>query len=77
MSFLPGFDCRNYTQYSATSCVNAYILYSSAMEDAHTIELRLPNGGGENAFFAVYDGHGGASRLRFIPNPCSYVTVLL
>lgn len=33
------------------------------MEDAHTTELSLDDGG--NAFFAVYDGHGGQSIARF------------
>lgn len=37
----------------------------SAMEDAHTIALALENGSADvNSFFAVYDGHGGASRLE-------------
>lgn len=30
------------------------------MEDAHAIELELERSqGGSNAFFAIYDGHGG------------------
>lgn len=37
------------------------------MEDAHTTALKLgedPEGDG-NAFFAVYDGHGGGAVARF------------
>ncbi|KAI9137298.1 phosphatase 2C-like domain-containing protein, partial [Paraphysoderma sedebokerense] len=34
-----------------------------SMEDAHTTELSL--GGTGNAFFGVYDGHGGQSIARF------------
>ena len=33
------------------------------MEDAHAIELNLADGKLENAFFAVYDGHGGVYSL--------------
>lgn len=29
------------------------------MEDAHATELELQGSEGKNAFFAVYDGHGG------------------
>ena len=53
-----------------------FVVVCVAMEDAHTVELRL--GGDENVnFFAVFDGHGGrrisdyASRnlhLRLINN---------
>lgn len=33
------------------------------MEDAHTLLLKLD--GGKNAFFGVYDGHGGSSAAKF------------
>lgn len=34
------------------------------MEDAHAIELKLDaDKDNSNAFFAVYDGHGGSSNL--------------
>ncbi|KAG8916804.1 Protein phosphatase 2C 2 [Tulasnella sp. 417] len=33
------------------------------MEDAHTLLLKLE--GGNNAFFGVYDGHGGSSAAKF------------
>ncbi|KAG8911920.1 Protein phosphatase 2C 2, partial [Tulasnella sp. 408] len=33
------------------------------MEDAHTLLLKLE--GGKNAFFGVYDGHGGSSAAKF------------
>ncbi|KAH8114519.1 PP2C-domain-containing protein [Phellopilus nigrolimitatus] len=37
-----------------------------SMEDAHTIEMRLEdNKGGNNAFFAVYDGHGGGTVAKY------------
>ena len=37
---------------------------NAAMEDAHAIELSLDSTSDEeNAFFAVYDGHGGTSIL--------------
>ena len=36
-----------------------------AMEDAHALELKLESGKEKsNAFFAVYDGHGG--KLAFV-----------
>ncbi|TFY81911.1 hypothetical protein EWM64_g2100 [Hericium alpestre] len=35
------------------------------MEDAHTVALRLGDSENSNAFFAVYDGHGGSSVARF------------
>ncbi|OCB89899.1 PP2C-domain-containing protein [Sanghuangporus baumii] len=37
-----------------------------SMEDAHAIELNLEDkSGGHNAFFAVYDGHGGGTVAKF------------
>ena len=44
-------------------CKNSHltIYVFAAMEDAHAIELTLADGKPENAFFAVYDGHGGTS----------------
>ncbi|KAI0044395.1 PP2C-domain-containing protein [Auriscalpium vulgare] len=36
-----------------------------SMEDAHTIDLQLDQTPDGNSFFAVYDGHGGASTARF------------
>jgi serine/threonine protein phosphatase PrpC len=37
-------------------------LAQSGMEDAHTAELQLDEDNRtKNAFFAVYDGHGGTS----------------
>jgi hypothetical protein len=40
------------------------------MEDAHTTLLKLDEGSG-NAFFAVFDGHGGAPMIiGFKPQDC-------
>ncbi len=36
-----------------------YLASQTDMEDAHTALLKLDEGSG-NAFFAVFDGHGGA-----------------
>lgn len=36
-----------------------------SMEDAHTVALRLDEGDETNTFFAVYDGHGGASVSKY------------
>ncbi|KAI0061706.1 PP2C-domain-containing protein, partial [Artomyces pyxidatus] len=36
-----------------------------SMEDAHTISLKLEEGDQTNAFFAVYDGHGGGTAAEF------------
>ena len=36
------------------------LTYLADMEDAHTALLKLDEDSG-NAFFAVFDGHGGAS----------------
>lgn len=43
-----------------------------AMEDAHTMALRLDEDSEEsNSFFAVYDGHGGASPSSLCVCPCN------
>ena len=46
---------------------------SPAMEDAHAAVLSLEDGTEEkNAFFAVYDGHGG----NFLPSSSSLISLL-
>ena len=35
------------------------------MEDAHAVDLSLDEGEKSNAFFAVYDGHGGTFKTFF------------
>ena len=35
------------------------------MEDAHAVDLFLNEGDNSNAFFAVYDGHGGMFAIYF------------
>ena len=39
--------------------------FLSDMEDAHTVDLSLDEGEKSNAFFAVYDGHGGTLKTFF------------
>jgi protein phosphatase PTC2/3 len=45
------------------------------MEDAHTVDLDLEAADDKkNCFFAVYDGHGGASLLSYpIPKNTSHI----
>ncbi|XP_015181214.1 PREDICTED: probable protein phosphatase 2C T23F11.1 [Polistes dominula] len=49
--------CRNYNYYVGSSCMQGWRI---KMEDCHVHILSLPDDPG-TAFFAVYDGHGGAA----------------
>ncbi|RDD41057.1 putative protein phosphatase 2C T23F11.1 [Trichoplax sp. H2] len=44
----------------ASSCMQGWRVH---MEDAHTIDLNL--NGGQDVFFGVYDGHGGARVAKY------------
>jgi len=46
------------------------------MEDAHTALLKLDEGSG-NAFFAVFDGHGGTSLIIGLkPKPANLISLI-
>ena len=49
------------------------------MEDAHAAVLDLDGGESSNAFFAIYDGHGGvfvSSMILILEVPISVIRVL-
>jgi hypothetical protein len=53
--------------------LNTNAIHSPAMEDAHAIVLSLDEGEeSSNTFFAVYDGHGGASYCVYLFAPISH-----
>lgn len=52
-----------FIRFRRSSMLNALSLFP-AMEDSHTIQLQLDEDKAtRNAFFAVYDGHGGMKRI--------------
>jgi hypothetical protein len=53
-----------------------YLVPQTDMEDAHTTLLKLDEGSG-NAFFAVFDGHGGAPLIICVePKTASLISLI-